>query len=44
VYHQPSGEKYLQLQIVEAQTPIGPLFAPEATLEWWNALEEQGQP
>jgi Uma2 family endonuclease len=44
VYRQPSGEKYLQLQIVEAQTPIGPLFAPEATLEWWNALEEMTQP
>jgi Uma2 family endonuclease len=44
IYRQPSGEKYLQLQIVEAQTPVAPLFAPEANLEWWTALEEQVQP
>ncbi len=43
VYRQPSGEKYLQLQIVEIGTSIAPLFASTAMLEWWVALEEQAQ-
>jgi Uma2 family endonuclease len=39
VYRQPSGEKYLQLQILEPETSASPLFAPESKLEWWTALE-----
>jgi Uma2 family endonuclease len=39
VYRQPSGEKYLSLQILEGTMPATPLFAPDTVLEWWTALE-----
>jgi Uma2 family endonuclease len=39
VYRQPSGEQYLQLQILKPEMPIAPLFAPDVPLEWWTALE-----
>jgi Uma2 family endonuclease len=43
IYRQPSGEKYLQLQILEGTTPATPLFAPDTALEWWTALEAATQ-
>jgi Uma2 family endonuclease len=44
VYRQPSGEKYLQLHILEPETSASPLFAPESKLEWWSALEAKEEP
>ena len=41
VYRQPSGEKYLKLQLVLEGTPFAPLFAPEIMLDWTKALEDQ---
>lgn len=40
VYREPSGEQYLQLQVVKPEKLIAPLFAPESSLEWWHALPE----
>lgn len=39
VYRQPSGEKYLQLQILQPKTPATSLFAPTVKLDWQIALE-----
>jgi Uma2 family endonuclease len=41
VYRQPSGERYLQLQLVLEGTPFAPLFAPEIMLDWTKALEDK---
>ncbi len=41
VYRQPSGTKYLQLQILLDAMPVAPLFAPEVFLDWFIALEEK---
>ena len=40
VYRQPSGAKYLQLQILLEAMPAAPLFAPEIFLDWFLALED----
>jgi Uma2 family endonuclease len=38
VYREPSGEQFLQLQILKPERIVTALFAPEVTLEWWDAL------
>ncbi len=41
VYRQPSGEQYLQRQIVLDGTAFAPAFAPENSIEWFLGLEEK---
>ena len=41
IYRQPSGEKYLHLQIVLEGKTAAPLFAPEIMLDWFLALEDK---
>ncbi len=41
VYREPNGEQFLQLQILKPERLVSALFAPEVTLEWWNALTEK---
>ena len=41
IYRQPSGEQYLQLQIVLEGHAAAPLFAPEIMLDWFLALEDK---
>jgi Uma2 family endonuclease len=42
VYQQPDGEQYMLLQTVKPETPVAPLFAQKASLEWWLALTDEG--
>jgi Uma2 family endonuclease len=39
VYREPSGEQFLQLQILKPDRLVSALFAPEVTLEWWKAVK-----
>ena len=39
VYREPSGEQFLQLQILKPERVVLALFAPEVTLEWWQSLK-----
>ncbi len=41
VYRQPSGVKYLQMQIFLEDMPVAPLFASEVFIDWFLALENK---
>jgi Uma2 family endonuclease len=38
VYREPSGEQFLQLQILKPERVVSALFAPGVKLEWWKSL------